>query len=1000
MLLLTVAATAQGVQKGSTLRLRPQHAIKAADSQMWWGYYMDDANLSGFGTQEAETYEAAIGIPSSLTFAQGLQIKALRFIVGGTQAMKDFSVWISEALPPASASNYQRFALDMSQVKDGTYTEFELPQPYTITSKGVYVGISFTITNTNSEGARYPLLVTNDGTNIPQALLVRTSGRLTEWRDFADSESGYGKLAMQVLLEGDFMENAVSLGSFRDVFSLISSSGDAELELFNHGTNEVNNIDYAVTDGNGNTKDYHLDLPACKPYGAATTINLPVEGDAVAGRTARTIKVTKVNGQPNAITGATAETSGYMVTLSQFSPKRTLVEEFTGTWCGWCPRGITGLDMLNEQMADEVVTVAIHSDDPMAISYGVEAPSYPYAMVNRSIAADPYMGKTQAPFGIGDLVAKCNKTPAEASVELGDLELASNGRINVTTNVVFRYNSDKAPYALAYVLLADSLTGDARNWWQHNYYTGRQEYAYDENLKYWVDEKEYVHMPFHHVAIASKSVANGITNSIKAPIVDGAAQKHTTTFTLTGNALAQNLDKLSVVAMLINTETGTVVNATVKPVALADNFPCNSASVNDFAQTVVVLGDTAEVEMPITSLGKNPITSIDYTIRTGRVESDTIHMELPEPISTYGLRTTIQVKVPSDTITGIITRYITIRGINGETNEAGTARSTGKILTIAQKSPKRTVFEEFTGTWCIWCPRGLVSMDHVTERYPNDAVVIAIHGGDDPMALSAFNGLTSGMSMPTLWVNRYIKPDNNNKPDVYTGYRDSGWGIGDIIEQEQKKLAEAAIELSTPVLDEETGDISFSTDVTFQFNRRSAPYTLAYALLADGLTGTTSAWNQANIFSLYAGSYDDDPEMKYWTEQGTSVPGYIYNHVAIAHIGLTASPGITGSLTSKAELGVTQSHASKFNIKNSSLAKIAKKLHVVALLYDKERGAWVNADIKDVISGTEGVSTLPASDDIREVARYTIDGKRISQPQKGINIVKMSDGKVHKIVVR
>ena len=113
-----------------------------------------------------------------------------------------------------------------------------------------------------------------------------------------------------------------------------------------------------------------------------------------------------------------------------------------------------------------------------------------------------------------------------------------------------------------------------------------------------------------------------------------------------------------------------------------------------------------------------------------------------------------------------------------------------------------------------------------------------------------------------------------------------------------------------------------------------------------------------------------------------------------------ASPGITGSLSSKAEEGVTQSHASKFNIKNSSLAKIAKKLHVVALLYDKERGAWVNADIKDVISGTEGVSTLPACDDIREVARYTIDGKRISQPQKGINIVKMSDGKVHKIVVR
>jgi len=35
-----------------------------------------------------------------------------------------------------------------------------------------------------------------------------------------------------------------------------------------------------------------------------------------------------------------------------------------------------------------------------------------------------------------------------------------------------------------------------------------------------------------------------------------------------------------------------------------------------------------------------------------------------------------------------------------------------------------------------------------------------------------------------------------------------------------------------------------------------------------------------------------------------------------------------------------------------------------------------------------------------EVARFTVDGKRISAPVKGINIVKYADGTVRKVIVR
>ena len=47
-----------------------------------------------------------------------------------------------------------------------------------------------------------------------------------------------------------------------------------------------------------------------------------------------------------------------------------------------------------------------------------------------------------------------------------------------------------------------------------------------------------------------------------------------------------------------------------------------------------------------------------------------------------------------------------------------------------------------------------------------------------------------------------------------------------------------------------------------------------------------------------------------------------------------------------------------------------------------------------------GISNAEAGKaDIREVARYTADGRRISQPQRGVNIVRYSDGTTKKVVV-
>jgi hypothetical protein len=59
--------------------------------------------------------------------------------------------------------------------------------------------------------------------------------------------------------------------------------------------------------------------------------------------------------------------------------------------------------------------------------------------------------------------------------------------------------------------------------------------------------------------------------------------------------------------------------------------------------------------------------------------------------------------------------------------------------------------------------------------------------------------------------------------------------------------------------------------------------------------------------------------------------------------------------------------------------------------------SWVEKCVADKSSGVNKVSTDPNA---YEVARYSIMGVKLNAPVNGINIIKMSDGTVKKVLVR
>ncbi|MBL4604639.1 MAG: Omp28-related outer membrane protein [Flavobacteriaceae bacterium] len=125
--------------------------------------------------------------------------------------------------------------------------------------------------------------------------------------------------------------------------------------------------------------------------------------------------------------------------------KNGVVEDFTGTWCGWCPR-VTYAYSLVKAQTDKVFFVGVHTGDVMQNSfssaldnaYGVN--SYPTAYVNRttlwsspetnnvSQAVDAAQGTTDVGLAIN---SSLSGTALTIDIEAGFLDSKSDAKIVV-----------------------------------------------------------------------------------------------------------------------------------------------------------------------------------------------------------------------------------------------------------------------------------------------------------------------------------------------------------------------------------------------------------------------------------------------------------------------------------------------------------------------------------------------------------------------------------------
>jgi thiol-disulfide isomerase/thioredoxin len=86
-----------------------------------------------------------------------------------------------------------------------------------------------------------------------------------------------------------------------------------------------------------------------------------------AGTSSITVEVSNVNGTDDG--DLDNNTVAFDVTGYEFAEDRgVFIEEATGSWCPWCPRGAVYMDLLKECADQAFVGVAVHNQDPMMVN--------------------------------------------------------------------------------------------------------------------------------------------------------------------------------------------------------------------------------------------------------------------------------------------------------------------------------------------------------------------------------------------------------------------------------------------------------------------------------------------------------------------------------------------------------------------------------------------------------------------------------------------------------
>lgn len=517
--------------------------------------------LSATGIGQAGRIDVAMLIDNPAFI--GMKITDIKAYINTAEDISSPSVWLSSELS-VNSDNYNVpdiMSMEVAPPVDDSFDGEEmasiqgkLTDPYIMTGEPIYVGYTITVDKYDGPGTRYPIIISKVN-NSEGFFLHSTSSSYARWNDMSDM----GAALIVVTFEREMVDYSVAINNINEVYSLSDEPFKAEVTLSNIGSKPVNNLKYTYSFDNSSnflSGEYSFDTPFEPDIFGNITIALDLEGVGGLGTHPVNLTIDELNGNPN---NSKAASFNFDLMNLSFMPKhRPLVEEYTGLWCGWCPRGYIAMELIAEYYGDDQVSICYHDRDGMAITtnFPVNIGDFPGSTVDRVEVLDPYFGSGSKDMGILDNINGAIAKPAFASI---DVEAQLEGdHINVTTTVVFNRDYDQSPYQLGYTLTSNGLSSPG--WAQKNYYAGATglEGTPLEPVAQW---PQLVYDLVFNDVVVDVTGAKGIVNSLPFQVKAMETYTHNYTINIGDNKLISDPEMLVVNAFIVNRDNSQVMNA-------------------------------------------------------------------------------------------------------------------------------------------------------------------------------------------------------------------------------------------------------------------------------------------------------------------------------------------------------------------------------------------------------------------------------------------------------
>lgn len=250
--------------------------------------------------------------------------------------------------------------------------------------------------------------------------------------------------------------------------NMAGKGGDIQVSLSNMGLDPISSFEYEFKcEDEVQTGKVELESPM--PFYSNATLTATAATGKNLGSKDGTFTITKVNTVADEYADNDDNVQPYTVVKMETGYKRTpVVEEFTSSYCGWCPFGAAALNLLEETYGDEIVLIAAHGHmnqnelDPMADSeyakMGING--YPTTLVNRQYQ---HTGNLPVYFDVIPTVKKIvdsDVCEADMTIEVGAAPTNKLVKtIDVTTTLNFDFDVKAGDYSMVYALTEDGITG-------------------------------------------------------------------------------------------------------------------------------------------------------------------------------------------------------------------------------------------------------------------------------------------------------------------------------------------------------------------------------------------------------------------------------------------------------------------------------------------------------------------------------------------------------------